>query len=211
MGHKVTITKVDGIERFLTTHGHTLECDECGEQYNGGNDEDKGGPLMPQGYRGMSPTQILDHGIRLGWTGLEKYQDPSKVKGVAPPDRCPVCAAMKGAPYWPAIIHEPIAHAILFYRADGPLMQSHTVVLPLTRTKIHISSLDWPERDRYNEPPAVLKLKIVANEKNPDGWIFNTTIHWPGQKGKPQFKAKSPIIRLWSWGDGKVYAKEVSR
>jgi hypothetical protein len=210
MGHIVTIAKVDGIERFMTTHGHTLECDNCGEQYNGGNDEDKGGPLMPDGYRGISPATILDHGERLGWTGLDKYKDWTKIQGMAPSDLCPVCSAMKGAPYWPVNIHEPLSLVRLWYVAKAPLVQKHTVVLPMENRIVEINTNAWPRRDRYNQPPAVLEVKFITKDSPFVGLSFESKIRWPGQKGKPQFKEKSPLIRLWSWGDGKVYAKEVS-
>jgi hypothetical protein len=209
MGHIVTITKVDNIERFLTTHGHTLECDECGEQYNGGNDEDKGGPLMPNGYRGMSPSQILDHGEKLGWTGLAKYHDWTKIQGMAPPDLCPVCSAMKKAPYWATVIHEPDTLTTLRYEKRGPILQTHSIVMPLERREISITTRDWPERDRYNVAPAVMMVKVIGTDDGNIRLGFDTNVRWIDRK--PGFlKGKSHLLRLWSWGDNKVYVKEVS-
>lgn len=205
------LVRVDGIEMFATVRGHSLECDSCGERYDGGNDEDKGGPLMPCGYRELRPQMILEHGMRLGWTGLEKYKDPASVRGVAPPDLCPVCSAMKGAPYWPTVVEEPAGTAVLVYRRDGPLVQRFTVVRPLDRAPLGIDTEGWPVRDRYNEPPAVMELKVTASETVVQGIHFDSNVRWPSQQRGECFKEKAPRIRLWSWGDGKVYGKEVSQ
>lgn len=207
MGHIVTVV---GIERHATVRGHTLECDECGDTYNGGNGGSRGGPIMPNGYRELKPVMLVEHAIRLGWTGLEKYQDPSSVKGMAPPDLCPICSAMKDAPYWPTVVEEPASIAVLVYRKDGPLVQRYTVVRPLAHMPFGINTEGWPVRDRYNEPPAVIDLKVTASETNVRGIYFESNVQWPDRKRGEGFKDKAPKIRLWSWGDGHVYAKEVS-
>jgi hypothetical protein len=205
MGHLV---KVDGIEINATVRAQSLECDECNDQYNGGNGEDKAGPIKPNGYRSITPTDLIWDAKRLGWTGLEKYETPPQ--GKAPPDLCPVCSAMKRAPYWPTLVHEPIGSLIIAYQPTGPLVQRHVLVAPLERRKIGVGVHNWPGRSRVIQAPAIIDVKIVAQEMGPLEIDFLNIVRWPGHKAQPPFKAKSPTIRLWSWGDGKVYAKEVS-
>lgn len=204
------IVKVDGIEMYATARGHGLECDECGDTYTGGNHEDRGGPYKPNGYRGTNHHEIVADGIQLGWTGLEKYLDPSKVKGVASPDRCPICSAMKEAPYVPTTVHEPDGIAVVVYRSELPLVQKHTIVRPLGLKMFGVNTTGWPVRDRYNEPPAVLELKFTASENWMHSIYFESNVSWPGRKRGEGFKEKAPKICLWSWGDGKVYAREIT-
>jgi hypothetical protein len=202
------LVKVDGIE-LGNARGHRLECDECGDIYTGGNHEDRGGPFRPNGYRGVDRQQIVEDAIHLGWTGLEKYQDPNHTKGKAAPDRCPICSAMKGAPYVPTVVHEPNGIAVVVYRPELPLVQKHTIVRPLGRAPFGVNTEGWPTRDRYSEPPAVLELKFTASESGMHSIFFESNVRWPERKRGDGFKEKAPKIRLWSWGDGKVYAKEL--
>jgi hypothetical protein len=204
------IVKVEGIELFATARGHSLECDECGDTYIGGNHEDRGGPYQPNGYRSIDRQQIVEDAMRLGWTGLEKYQDPSQAKGTAALDLCPVCSAMRKAPYWPTHVHEPKGIGHVMYNPAGPLVQRHTVVRPLEKGPFGVTLGGWPLRDRYNEPPAILDIKFTASENGVSSIYFDSSVRWPSRKRGEGFKSPAPMIRLWSWGDGKVYAKELN-
>jgi hypothetical protein len=204
------IVKVDGIEMFATARGHSLECDECGDTYTGGNGEDRGGPIMINGYRSVDRSEIVSDAAQLGWTGLTKYLAPAEVKGMAPPDLCPVCSVMKHAPYWPTVVHEPKGIKTLMYSDKGPLVQRHTVVRPLEKGPFGITIVGWPLLDRYNQPPAVMDVKFTASENGVNSIYFDGSVKWPYRKRGEGFKSVAPKIRLWSWGDGKVYAKEIT-
>lgn len=114
-------------------------------------------------------------------------------------------------PLAPTTIHSGTGPLItLRYRKDHHLNeQRHSVE---TDHNLIVHTRDWPKREPWEEP-AVMVLWVRNKDYILQPITFQDDVQWFNEYGPldhtPAYHAKDPMFRLWSWGNGIVYASEI--